>query len=240
MTLRRALTAGRRAGCVSSRCCPTAVKLRSWTTGGGRRRRRWARSRSATLCATSTTVSCPTMPKRRAKLMSGNASGNVCAKPGLRLPRTSSRHCRTASSCASLTEVPDGQRERGEELLLSGGCDPAGLIRLLAGQGIFRALVAHRAALAAAPGLPLPAGRRPADERAHPAASRLRAARHHRSIQLSRDRKLSGRPRWSGSSAGAGRSGTHGHPSSGSGVRIEAQTPSLATAAAWRSAGTSP
>ena len=35
---------------------------------------------------------------------------------------------------------------------------------------------------------------------------RLRAARHHRSISLSRDRKLSGRPRWSGSSAGAGRS----------------------------------
>ena len=69
---------------------------------------------------------------------------------------------------------------------------------------------------------------------------RLRAARHHRSISLSRDRKLSGRPRWSGSSAGADRSGAHGHPSSGSGVRIEAQTPSLAAAAAWRSAGTSP
>ena len=66
--------------------------------------------------------------------------GNVCAKPGLRLPRTSSRHCRTASSCASLTEVPDGQRERGEELLLSGGCDPAGLIRLLAGQRFWSAV----------------------------------------------------------------------------------------------------
>ena len=47
------------------------------------------------------------------------------------------------------------------------------------GRGVFRSLVAHRAALAAARGLPLPAGRRLPGQPADPQAPRLRRARHH-------------------------------------------------------------
>ena len=50
------------------------------------------------------------------------------------------------------------------------------------GRGVFRALVAHRAALAVGQGLSLPAGRRLAGEPADPPAPRLRRARRHDAV----------------------------------------------------------
>ena len=50
------------------------------------------------------------------------------------------------------------------------------------GRGVFRALVAHRAAMAAERGLPLPPGRRVQRQPADPRAARLRRAGHHHPV----------------------------------------------------------